>query len=223
MYNETPYQTHRFPNGIVEIHFDPDPCDPRKDFDHLAKMVCWHRQYALGDYHPQIHNTRDLWQDLATDIHPDFPDEDSDSLLKHRRAIVSKHFVVLPIYLYDHSGITISTGPFSCPWDSGQVGWIYVPMSKARAELAAPGDTEAAIRTKALAHLRSEVKEYDQYLTGQVFGFKAFSINEITGESEEIDSCWGFYGAEYALEEGKTQLPTLDSNREFDLAEAALA
>ena len=34
-------------------------------------------------------------------------------------------YVILPLYLYDHSGITMSTGPFSCPWDSGQVGWIY--------------------------------------------------------------------------------------------------
>jgi hypothetical protein len=33
--------------------------------------------------------------------------------------------VILPLYLYDHGGITISCSPFSCPWDSGQVGWIY--------------------------------------------------------------------------------------------------
>ncbi len=34
-------------------------------------------------------------------------------------------YIILPLFLYDHSGITMSTGPFSCPWDSGQVGWIY--------------------------------------------------------------------------------------------------
>jgi len=36
-------------------------------------------------------------------------------------------YVILPLYLYDHGGITMSTGAFSCPWDSGQVGWIYAP------------------------------------------------------------------------------------------------
>ena len=36
-----------------------------------------------------------------------------------------KGFTMLPLYLYDHSGITMSISPFSCPWDSGQVGWIY--------------------------------------------------------------------------------------------------
>lgn len=34
-------------------------------------------------------------------------------------------YIILPLYLYDHGGITMSTGPFSCPWDSGQLGWIY--------------------------------------------------------------------------------------------------
>ena len=39
-------------------------------------------------------------------------------------------YIILPLFLYDHSGITMSTGPFSCPWDSGQVGWIYAPKQK---------------------------------------------------------------------------------------------
>ena len=43
-------------------------------------------------------------------------------------------FIVLPIYMYDHSGITISVNPFSCPWDSGQIGFIYISKEKARKE-----------------------------------------------------------------------------------------
>ncbi len=39
-------------------------------------------------------------------------------------------YVILPLYLYDHSGITMSTGAFSCRWDSGQVGWIYAEKKK---------------------------------------------------------------------------------------------
>lgn len=37
--------------------------------------------------------------------------------------------VILPVYMHDHSGITFSTSPFSCSWDSGQVGVIYMPPS----------------------------------------------------------------------------------------------
>ena len=40
--------------------------------------------------------------------------------------------VVLPVYMYDHSGITINTTGFSCPWDSGMVGIIYVSKEKIR-------------------------------------------------------------------------------------------
>lgn len=39
--------------------------------------------------------------------------------------------ICLPLYLYDHGGITMSTSPFSCPWDSGQVGVIYCTKEKA--------------------------------------------------------------------------------------------
>lgn len=39
-------------------------------------------------------------------------------------------YIILPLYLYDHSGITMSTSVFSCPWDSGQVGWIYASKQK---------------------------------------------------------------------------------------------
>ena len=39
-------------------------------------------------------------------------------------------YVILPLYLYDHGGITMSTGAFSCSWDSGQVGWIYAEKKK---------------------------------------------------------------------------------------------
>jgi hypothetical protein len=39
--------------------------------------------------------------------------------------------IVLPVYMYDHSGITINTTGFSCGWDSGQVGIIYISRKDA--------------------------------------------------------------------------------------------
>ena len=51
-------------------------------------------------------------------------------------------YVILPLYLYDHSGITMSTSVFSCPWDSGQVGWIYAEKKKLIEET---GYTEAEL------------------------------------------------------------------------------
>ncbi len=228
MSESTLYEKHEFENGIVEIHFDSDTCNPRKEFDHVGKMICWHRNYQLGDKHKH-HDTDDLLWDLATDIHPDFPSRENvewgDSVWRDRAwAIVNKHFVILPLYLYDHSGITMSTGAFSCPWDSGHVGWTYLRLEKARKDLFLSKEqpTPVEVRQHALEALESEVEEYDQYLTGQVFGFITYALGLDGEKDEELDSCWGFYGEKAALEAGKESLPTLDVNREFDLAEAAL-
>lgn len=97
----------------------------------------------------------------------------------------SGQFAILPLYLYDHSGITMSTGSFSCPWDSGQVGWIYADAEMIEKEY---GKVTPETLGKAKEVLEAEVLTYDYYLTGQCYGFQLFE-----GE-EEIDSCWGFLG-----------------------------
>ena len=50
--------------------------------------------------------------------------------------------------------------------------------------------------------LEGEVKEYDQYLTGDIYGFILRGPKEKcdkcghTAEGEDEDSCWGFYGSD---------------------------
>lgn len=95
-------------------------------------------------------------------------------------------FIILPLYLYDHSGITISTSPFSCPWDSGQVG--YAVMTKQEIDDEFEGDRE-----KAEAYLRSTVKTYDDYLTGRVYGYTIKPADDNEDADEIDDSCWGYY------------------------------
>ena len=88
-------------------------------------------------------------------------------------------------YLYDHSGITMNTCGFSCPWDSGQVGWIYADKAMIEQE---HGKITPEILEKVRQTLEAEVKEYDYYLTNQCYGFQLFK------EDVEVDSCWGFLG-----------------------------
>ena len=118
------------------------------------------------------------------------------------KALIGKgNVIMLPLYLYDHSGITMNTGGFSCPWDSGQVGYIYVTMEDARKEWSG---TDEEIRAKALTCLEAEVKVYDQYLTGDVYGY---IIEDDDGEI--VDSCWGFYEDEYCREAGEEAMKFL--------------
>lgn len=159
----------------LKIEQDTDPLDPRENFDHVGTMVCWHGRYNLGD---DVNKAK-----LS-----------STEFMK----TVPKDSIILPVYLYDHSGLTMNTTGFSCPWDSGQVGWIFCTMDKARKEWSG---TDEEIRSKAMACLRAEVEEYDQYLTGDVWGF---TIEDETGE--DIESCWGFYGHEACKEQGEEAL-----------------
>ena len=165
-----------------------DPESPR-EWDNVGTMVCWHSRYNLGDRQPTI-DSADFLRDLAADhVGAYDPELISDH---HLGRILDKHFLILPLYLFDHSGLSISTGGFSCPWDSGQVGYIYCEKSHGIAEC---GDEETALK-----RLESEVSIYDDYLSGNVYGFVIEECETCeTCEHEEwehVDSCFGFYGSD---------------------------
>ena len=50
---------------------DDEPLNPRTDWDNFGHMVCWHRQYNLGDEH-QFEDSNDLLKQLVRDsVSPD--------------------------------------------------------------------------------------------------------------------------------------------------------
>ena len=112
----------------------------------------------------------------------------------HQILLESNDVVMLPLRLYDHSGISMSTShsyPYNDLWDSGQVGWIYLTKDRFLKETSYK---ESQWPEKAEEMLVGEVKTYDQYLRGEVFGFQVFVLNDETGEWEETDGSWGYYG-----------------------------
>jgi hypothetical protein len=166
---------------IVKIIQDDNAESPRT-FDNVGVMACWHRRYNLGDVQPK--------QDQAEWLKENAP----------------KGSVVLPLYLYDHSGITMSTGRFSCPWDSGQVGYIVATPDAIRKNFMVKRITKA-IRAKVEECLVSEVKVYDLFLTGNVWGYTIESVKDCEscgakthGDEKDVDdSCWGFFGDDLAF------------------------
>ena len=164
-------ETIEYKNYTINVYQDVSSVNPIKDFDQLGKMVCWHRDYILGHDH-------------------DFADPDDFNEFLEEAERDGERFVILPLYLYDHSGISISTGSFSCPWDSGQVGYIYVSYSDIRKEYSRKRVTKKLLK-KMESFLRQEVALYDNYLTGQVYGY---IVTAPWNENEEVDSCWGYFG-----------------------------
>lgn len=180
----------------VEIHWDSDPANPREEWDNFGKMVCFHSRYSLGD---------GFSNGKAVNREFDSPEE-----FREWWEANGDGGVILPLYLYDHSGITMSCGPFSCPWDSGQVGWIYATAEMIRKEFGRGKSKRITKAARELAEkcLRQEVETYDEYLTGQVYGYVVREVTlddegEDTGDGEEEDSCWGFYGLDYCRDEAK--------------------
>lgn len=147
-------------------------------------------------------NPREEFDNLGTMAceHPKY--NLGDSNLQGREP--SKGNISLPLYLYDHGGITISTTPFSCKWDSSRVGTIFVSKEKIYKEYGVKRISKT-LRRKVIDILRAEIKIYDDYLTGNVWGYVIKNEN-----NEEVDSCWGFFGdKEYCMEDAKASLCTL--------------
>ena len=182
----------------INIHIDEDSQSPRK-WDNLGIMVCFHKGYALGDCgfnygvpldflvelnkkQINIINKLKNKNDNADYYYPDELDNPREELLDMAE---KSGIVVLPLFLYDHSGITMNTTGFSCTWDSGQVGWIYVTPEDIKKEYSVEV-IDDKLKKKVTDILISEVKDYDQYLTGDVYGY---SIDEPVD-----DSCWGYFG-----------------------------
>jgi len=115
--------------------------------------------------------------------------------------LINEHnaVAILPLFLYDHSGITMKTSPFSCPWDSGQVGYIFVTREVLLKEYGVKKLSKKLIQ-KALEALQAEVEEYDQYLTGDVWRCVCETYNDLK-ELQDNDIVCGYYGREYALKE----------------------
>jgi hypothetical protein len=203
----------------LKIEQDNDPSSPRDEWDNLGTMVCWHNRYTLGDEQPK-ENPGEYRLTIAEEYRPELEERLDRECEKLRDAIgspygsrewlqahkevdnyaearvdrvLSQHIIELPLYLYDHGGITMRTGTFGCPWDSGQVGFIYVRVADVKAEYGWKTLTKAR-RKKIEEYLTAEVRTYDDYLTGQVYGYTVERLDNATGEWDEVDSCWGFFG-----------------------------
>jgi hypothetical protein len=167
----------------IEIIHDEAPENPREFEDIFTTMVCWHNRYTLGDENPKCGPDEYKFNRGCVEVSV----ENNDSIR------------YLNLYLYDHSGITMNVSGFPCPWDSGQVGFIYmtkknlrdigykIPKSatwktlvdnpwyredkKPREILTEgfPNDKKITLEGLAYRFMKNDVKEYDKYISGDVY------------------------------------------------------
>jgi len=134
----------------------------------IGKMICFHKRYKLGDKHS-------------------FSEPGDFIEFKNNNNIIC-----LPLFLYDHSGITMNTTGFNCQWDSGQVGWIYADIKQINdAGFNWKKITKKRCK-KILEWLKKDVEVYDHYLTGNIY---LYNIED--GNGDILDSCGGFLGCDF--------------------------
>lgn len=148
----------------VQVYRDENATSPRWE-DNLGTMVLFHNKYILGDKHN--HTLESL---------NEFLEYNSDGI------------VAVKVYGYDHGQLTISNKPFSCKWDSGTLGYIFVSKLDAM-QAFNEKEWSKELEDKVTKALIQEIETYDQYLEGDIWGY--IVLDE---DGEEIDSCWGFYG-----------------------------
>lgn len=246
------FWSHGGKGYMAHFQHDTNLPDPRREYDHLCTMACFHKRHDLGDeMGGGIQCSEDFWSGLVRkefsaktlydrlvnqknstrflerladndiDIHDinevieEFYAAVEDGDLHFAMDVLDGRYAWLPIWLYDHSGLTISCGertyPYNDQWDSGLLGWCVVSKERVISELKA---NDSDWKEKADAAIRSEVREYDQYLTGDIWWFEVKSchgrydiVEHISGPrgegSEESDwddedSCGGFCGSDLA-------------------------
>ena len=164
---------------VLQIFQDPYRDDPREMSDHLGTMVIFHKRYSFGDKTDIRSADFNGWNEMEEHIEKEY-----------------NTVLCLRIYMLDHSGITISTKPFGDPWDSGQVGFIYVEQSKLTREY---GEITDQILRQAQEVLEAEVREVDYYLRGEVYGFKLIRKSPLDDPNLDMEDeeGWGFLGSNF--------------------------
>lgn len=160
--------------NLVHIVYDEAPTSPR-EHDNFGTLVCVSKKYALGDI-----NFTDMekYEDFMTYM-----------FCEGKAACLER--VELPVYMYDHSCLRLSTAPFRCPWDSGRVGTIYV----SKHDMEEKGISEK----EAKRILESEIQTLDNYSVGSVFGYQHFIKRKCETckrvNKDLVSSCYGFIGS----------------------------
>ena len=154
----------------LEIWVDSDVESPREEVSD-SKFYTWHRRY----WSPDKHNIAEPMYEIPKDC------------------------IGIKVWMYDHSGHCYQAAdqnPFHCPWDSGQVGWIFIGRADARKRLGV-----SRLHPKHISIIRNqlinEVNRFSEYVNGEVSGFTIYDE-----DGEVIESIGGFYNSDekYMLE-----------------------
>lgn len=164
---------------ICNIEYESCPESPR-EWDNLGKMVLSHNRFNFENKAGINFDDFDGW------------DEVKEYLKKELDASV-----ILPVQMYEHSGVRIYVGNSHDAWDGGQLGFIYATKEDILKEFDVKKITGEVI-DRTVSILTSEVDIYSKYVDGEVY---TWTLEDRNGNT--IDGCSGYYDIEDIKEELK--------------------
>lgn len=177
--------------------------DPRS-WDNLGTMLCRNRHYQLGDCNTN-RETEEQLAEICRKYGKSDEEIDEMTFAEEIQFILNQDNICgLPLYITDHSGISMQTYRFDA-WDSSFVGLIFVEKDFYLAQTCLKD--EEGWKEKAKETLKSEVETYSDFLEGNVYEWTLYEptvvirqsmdgkelSREIVEEGEVVDSMGGFY------------------------------
>lgn len=202
------------------IEQDEFPEDPRS-WDNLGTMLCRNRHYQLGDCNTN-RETEEQLAEICRKYGKSDEEIDEMTFAEEIQFILNQDNICgLPLYITDHSGISMQTYRFDA-WDSSFVGLIFVEKDFYLAQTCLKD--EEGWKEKAKETLKSEVETYSDFLEGNVYEWTLYEptvvirqsmdgkelSREIVEEGEVLDSMGGFYNP---------TLEDVESYFDFEIAE----
>jgi len=167
--------------------------NPRED-DNIGIMACFHKRYTLGDS-----EQKRAGKNLVTIKSEDFSswEEMEEYLIKTEKALC-----ILPLYMYDHSGISIHTFVHGqhASWDCGQIGFIYTTKEQMKKI-----GVEKYSKKKIEQYLLNEVETYNKYVTGDCYSLVKETYNK-KKEQIEYDTLGGYLGYNDTIKALETEI-----------------
>lgn len=185
------------------IEQDQFPEDPRS-WDNIGTMLCCNRCYQLGDCNTNRETELQL-AEICRKYGKSDEEIDEMTFVEEVQFILDQDDICgLPLWLYDHSGISISTRR-QCSWDSSFVGLIFVEKDFYLAHICLKDEEDWKAKAKEM--LKGEVKTYSDFLEGNVYGWTLYEptivirqsmdgkelSREINEEGEVVNSMGGVY------------------------------
>lgn len=188
------HDSYDLPDGYTaEIHYDPHAEDPRTAYDHPGLI------FPDPDADTDLRYADSMREALCSAGYYYDPDDISEAADLRAFDELTDEQVTASYLRREYGAVDFCAHDWT-GYCQGDFGTVYV--------CATAEAYEAGYLPGVPAALRATAEEVAAYLRGDACGYVLFDP-----KGEEVDSCWGFYGSDYALSAAR-------SVARFDVEEA---